>query len=100
MNLAISGEILAKESRFPRSEIFFATVVISWVKEITNYSWWAISAEEMIRSESWPHDTLEWMLGISDELILITRFYNLLILYFVIFIDWKSLGRWRPPDLP
>ena len=27
MNDAISGEILAKESRFPRSEIFFATLV-------------------------------------------------------------------------
>ena len=27
MNHAISGEILAKESRFPRSEIFFANLV-------------------------------------------------------------------------
>ena len=34
MNPAISGEILAKESRFPRSEIFFAILLFtnSWFK--------------------------------------------------------------------
>ena len=32
VNDAISGEILAKESRFPRSEIFFATLVDRWTE--------------------------------------------------------------------
>ena len=72
MNHAISGEILAEESRFPRSEIFFATLVPMYHSDTiyvftaaagsaevvimlkSNYANWAIiiNADQIIKYKS------------------------------------------------
>ena len=68
MNHSISGEILAKESRFPRIEIFFATLIDRTPKSqllSANYdkSKFLIIGNEKFRKstlETFEKDTCKW----------------------------------------